>query len=189
VVDPDARYTDGILTIRRQRADDLEQHLAAIDDAQIDRLWDPGHRELWEAMSPIEQRAHQLHHLQRVHDSFGPGPFWSFSGDLVDTSYVVYVDCDLASQDLPASAPSGATNISYACHPAYRGRGYATRAVGLVLQFLREHTAATEAHFSVHIDNEPSRRVARAAGAREYGCSLDRFGRMMVRHVLKLRTP
>ena len=183
MVDPELRYSDGVITIRRQRIDDLDQHLGAIDDAQIDLLWDPGHRELWEAMSMVEQRAHQLRHLQQVHDAFGPGPFWSFSGDLVDTSYVVYVDCNLDSED----SPHGAANVSYVCHPSYRRCGYATRAVRLVLHFLREHTPAMEAHFVIRPDNEASQHVALAVGAHEDSRSIDRFGRTMLRYVLPLR--
>jgi len=183
VVDPEVRYSDGVLSIRRQTCDDLEQHLGAIDDAQIVLLWDPGHRELWEALSPAEQREHQCAHLQRVSEGFGPGPKWWFSGDVVDARYVVYVDCDLACPEVPP----GAANISYACHPAHRRRGYATRAVRLVLQFLTEQTSATEAWFAMLPDNEPSRRVAIAIGASEHGRAKDRFGRTLVRYVLALR--
>jgi RimJ/RimL family protein N-acetyltransferase len=183
MVDPEIRYTDGVITLRRQTAEDLDQHLAAIDAAQMDLLWDPGHRELWEALSPTEQRAHQLRHLMAVHEAFGPGPKWCFSGDLADASYVVYVDCDLACPD----APAGAANVSYVCHPAHRRRGHATRAVQLVLRFLLDHTAATEAQFSILPDNDASRHVALAVGAREHSRSTDRFGRTLVRHVLPLR--
>jgi RimJ/RimL family protein N-acetyltransferase len=184
VVDPEARYSDGVITIRRQRSDDLDQHLAAIDHAQMDLLWDPGHRELWEAMSAEEQRAHQLRHLESVHRAFGAGPKWWFSGDLADSSYVVYVDCDLANPEVPANAAS----ISYVCHPAFRGRGYAARAVRLVVQFLIEHTPASEAHFLVLPENEASRRVALAVGAREHSRSTDGFGRTMIRLVRALRS-
>jgi RimJ/RimL family protein N-acetyltransferase len=185
MVDPEARYTDGVITIRRQTVDDLDQHLAAIDDAQMDLLWDPGHRERWEALSAPEQRAHQQRHLQGVHDDFGPGPKWCFSGDLAATRYVVYVDCETASPELPA----GAANISYACHPAHRGRGYTARAVRLVVRFLVEHTSATEIHFRIVPDNEASRRVALAVGAEHRDRVTDRFGRTLDRHVLTLRRP
>lgn len=53
-------YTDGVLTIRRLGPADLEQHLSAVDDAQMDWLWDPGDRQKNEARSPEEQRAGQL---------------------------------------------------------------------------------------------------------------------------------
>ncbi len=51
------RYTDGVVTIRRQRADDIDRHLEAIDDEQIDWLWEPGDRQKWEAQTPDQQRA------------------------------------------------------------------------------------------------------------------------------------
>ncbi len=35
---PPVRYTDGVVTIRRQRADDIDRHLEAIDGEQVDWL-------------------------------------------------------------------------------------------------------------------------------------------------------
>lgn len=176
-------YGDGVLTIRRQHPDDLERHLEAIDDAQIDWLWEPGDRQAWESLTPVERRELQRRHLEATHDDFGPGPKWCFSADTADARYVVYVDADLANRNVPA----GAANISYACHPAYRGQGYASRAVRLVCRFLRDHTEAQEAHIVVDPRNTPSRRVALAVGAVERETFIDQHGRTMVRHVLPLR--
>jgi hypothetical protein len=72
-------YTDGVVTLRRQHPDDLEMHLAGVDEEQMAWLWEPGDRELYGRMTPDEQRAHQLQHLRASHDSFGPGPKWAFS--------------------------------------------------------------------------------------------------------------
>jgi len=52
--------------------------------------------------------------------------------------YVAYVDCDLADDHVPA----GEANISCAAHAGYRGRGYVSRAVRLVMRFLGDHTGA-----------------------------------------------
>ena len=57
---PPLSYTDGVVTIRRQRADDIDRHLEAIDDEQIDWLWEPGDRQKWEALAPDQQRARNL---------------------------------------------------------------------------------------------------------------------------------
>lgn len=179
---PPLAYRDRVVTIRRQSVDDLDQHIAAVDDEQIDWLWLPGERESWEAMTADEQRAHQLRHLQSTHDSFGHGPKWCFSADVVDTPYVVYVDCDLANPDVPR----GEANVSYTAHPAHRGRGYVSRAVRLVVQFLRENTGAREAHIVVDAENVNSLRMPQAVGAIEADRFVNDHGRAMVRHVLVL---
>jgi len=169
--------------LRRQHPDDIEAHLAAIDEEQIRWLWEPGDVDRYAALTAGEQRAHHLRHLQANHDSFGPGPKWCWSVDLADASYVAYVDCDLANSHVPA----GDANISYACHPGYRGSGYTSRAVRLVCDFLRECTSAQEAHILVDVDNVASRRVATAVGAVEVERFANEHGRTMARHVITLR--
>jgi len=178
-------YTDGSVTIRCQCVDDVDRHLEAVDDEQINWLWDPGHRELWEAMPPAEQRAHTVKLLRERSERFGTGPQWNFSVDVRDEEYVAYVDCDLTNDDVPL----GEANISYTCHPAFRGRGYVSRAVLLLTRFLRDNTAARQAHILVHPENVASLRVAHAAGASERERFIDHHGREMIRHVIELRTP
>ncbi|HVM08913.1 MAG TPA: GNAT family N-acetyltransferase [Acidimicrobiales bacterium] len=182
---PPLSYTDGVVTIRPHTSDDLDAHIAAIDDEQIDWLWLPGHRESWEAMSPDEQREHQRRWLQSVIDAFGRGPKWSFAVDTVDPPqrYVAYVDCDLANDGVPA----GEANISYSCAAAHRGMGYVGRAVRLITQFVRDHTGAREAHIGVDAENVGSLRVAASAGAVETERWVNERGRLMVRHVLSVR--
>ncbi len=178
----DMAITDGRLVLRRQRPDDLETHLSAIDDDQINWLWEAGDRARWEAMTPAEQRDHQARHLQEVHDTFGHGPKWSFSVDGPDAPYAVYIDCDLANERVPA----GEANVSYACHPAYRGRGWTARAVELACTFLRDYTSASRAHLIVDAENLPSLAVARSVGASEIERFQDEHGRTMIRHVINI---
>ncbi|HTA09524.1 MAG TPA: hypothetical protein VK836_13480 [Streptosporangiaceae bacterium] len=66
---PPVRYTDGVVTIRRQRPDDIDRHLEAIDNVQIDWLWEPGDRRKWEAQTPDQQRARNQAHLHAFHES------------------------------------------------------------------------------------------------------------------------
>lgn len=181
-VDSILPLTDGVVTLRRQQPDDLEAHLAAVDREQMQWLWEPGDRELYEAMTPEERRSHQLRHLHASHDSFGLGPKWSWSVDLADARYVAYVDCDLANNHVPV----GQANISYACSPEYRGRGYTSRAVRLACDFLRQRTPAQEAHILVDLDNVASIRVARAVDAIVVETFVNEHGRTTVRHVVEL---
>jgi len=178
---PPLAYTDGTVTIRRPTADDAQAHTAMIDDVQIDWLWEPEHRGLWEAKSPEEQLAHQRAHLQRVHDEYATGPRWTFAIE-VDGDYVGHVDADL---DNPHVSP-GDANVSYSMAPTHRGRGYVSRAVRLVLRFVAEHTGAREARLVVHPDNAASLRVAQAVGATERERYVDHHGATMVRHVIAI---
>jgi RimJ/RimL family protein N-acetyltransferase len=180
---PPLSYTDGVVSIRRQRPDDIGRHLEGIDDEQIDWLWEPGDRQKWEALTPGQQRARNATHLQAVHDSFGKGPKWTFSVDRADAPYVAYIDCDLASNHVPP----GDANISFTAHPGHRGQGNVARAVRLITQFLRDHTGAETAHIVVDARNAASLRVARAVAASETERWQDEHGRAMVRHVLTLR--
>lgn len=175
--------SDGIVTIRPQRADDLDADLAAKDDEQINWLWQPGERELWQAMTPDEQRAHVARSLAANSDSFGRGAKWCFAVDSSDASYVAYVDFDLANERVPA----GEANISYSSHPAHRGRGYVTRAVRLVARFIAQNTDARRAHLIVDSENTASLRVARAVGAVETGRWVNERGRTLIRHEIEIR--
>ncbi len=177
---PPLTYTDGVVVIRPRRADDLDRDLEAKDDEQIDRLWLPGQRGSWEAMSPDEQRKHALHGLEADTAGFGTGPTWSFTVDTAEAGDVAQVGCDLAN-DL---VPHGEANISYAAHPAHRDHGHVSRAVRLLARFLAEHTGARRAHLVVDAANTASLRVAAAVGARASERWTDETGSSKVRHVL-----
>jgi RimJ/RimL family protein N-acetyltransferase len=170
------------VAIRRQEPADLAAHLEAVDVEQMRWLWEPGDPQRYLAMSPQEQRAHQRRHLEHSHDAFGSGPKWAFSVDTAADRYVAYVDCDLANDHVPL----GEANISYACAPQHRGKGYTSRAVRLVCEFLRRETSAREAHILVDPDNVASLRVARAIAAVETETFVNERGLTMIRHVLVL---
>lgn len=118
-------------------------------------------------------------------DTFGTGPRWTFGIDAAGVRAVGHVDCDLANPHVLA----GEANVSYSCQPAHRSRGYATRALRLLLRFLGDHTAAREAHVIVDRRNAPSLRVAHAVGAAEAERWTDDGGNTMVRHIVEVRRP
>ncbi|MGH9123517.1 MAG: GNAT family N-acetyltransferase [Acidimicrobiales bacterium] len=180
---PPLFYSDGVVTIRPPRAGDLEADLGAKDEEQIRWLWLPGQREKWEAMSAHDRRAHAARGLRQREAAFGSGPKWTFSVDTTEADYVAYVDCDLANEHVPF----GKANISYSAHPDYRGQGYVSRAVRLVIQFLSDHTGCREAHVVVDSENVASLRVPRTLGFAEVGRWTNESGRTMTRHVLRIR--
>jgi RimJ/RimL family protein N-acetyltransferase len=185
---PPLTYTDGTVALRRQSVDDVDADLEAKDDEQINWLWLPGQREQWEALSAGERRARAAAGLQANRDAFGRGPKWIFAVDAVDAAgaveapYVVYVDADLANDDVPR----GEANISYSSHPAHRGRGHVTRAVRLLVRFLADHTGARQAHVIVDARNGASLRVAIGLGARPAERWVDAEGHTMIRHVVPI---
>ena len=95
---------------------------------------------------------------------------------------MAYVDCDLANHQVPV----GQANIAYSAHPDYRGRGYVSRAVRVLIHFLENHTEASEAHFIVDETNVASLRVAQAVGAKPTEQWVDDREQRMVRHVLRV---
>lgn len=173
---------DGLVSLRPLGPGDIDLHLAAVDDEQIDWLWEEGDREHWESLTPEQQRTRQLGYLNSCSDSFGPGPKWVFAADVKGIGYTVYLDANLASPHVPA----GQASISYTCHPDHRGQGYTSRSVRLLCRFLATETRATEAHIHVDAENVSSLRVAKAVGATETSRFVNERGRTMVRHVLTL---
>jgi ADP-ribose pyrophosphatase YjhB (NUDIX family) len=70
----------------------------------------------------------------------------------------------------------GQANISYAVFPAWRGRGLATRAVRLLVEWLRERGDVREAVIRADPGNPASSAVARAAGFTYRGHTADEHG-------------
>ena len=153
---PPLTYRQGDVTIRRLVRDDLEMDLSSRDGEHIPGLWRPSEVDRWEAMTPKERRTHTLTWLTGVSDSFGTGPRWTFSIDVMDATSVGVLEVNLDSDH----APPGDANISYWLHPAFRRRGISPVAVGLALQFLRDHTGARRAHIMVDPTTTPSLTVA-----------------------------
>ena len=179
---PPLTYSQGAVTIRRRHRGDLEMDLSGRDEEHIRWLWPPSEADQWEAMTTTERRSHALEWLAGVSDSFGNGPRWTFSVDIAEATCVAAVDVNLASDH----APPGEANISYWVHPTFRRRGIAPIAVGLALQFLRDHTATRRAHIMVDPNNSPSLAVAATLGATVGAMTVDRHGRSLLRHSLEL---
>lgn len=109
---------------------------------------------------------------EEFHRFLGPGsdeprPTAVIEVDENDGPVVVgWVDHD---DDRPWLAP-GQCNVGYHVFAPHRSRGYATRAVRLLLQQLAAQAECTEATFLIDADNAPSLRVAAAVGAVERDC-------------------
>jgi RimJ/RimL family protein N-acetyltransferase len=67
----------------------------------------------------------------------------------------------------------GLVEVGYAIDPAYRRRGYATSALGVLLDRAAREPDVRVVRASVRPDNEPSLRIVRAAGFTEVGDQWD----------------
>jgi RimJ/RimL family protein N-acetyltransferase len=85
----------------------------------------------------------------------------------VDDQLVGWVDYDLDADH--AWLASGEVNVGYYLFPAARGRGYATRAVALLLEHLRHDTEHRVATLLVHPENIRSLALAHRLGFRRRG--------------------
>lgn len=179
---PPLTYSDGVVTIRRRELEDLDADLGAKDEEQIRWLWLPWQRHAWGKMTDEQRCDHAADVLRDNHETFGAGPKWTFTVDAAGVRGVAYVDCDLANDHVQP----GEANISYAGHPTHRGKGYTSRSVRLVLEFLRDHTATRTADIITEDANTPSRRVARAVGAAPIEHWMTYDGRTMIRHRLDI---
>jgi RimJ/RimL family protein N-acetyltransferase len=79
----------------------------------------------------------------------------------VDGATVGWVDADASA----AWLDHGEVNLGYNVFPDHRGRGYASRAVRLLLDELHGDPGVVTALFVIDPDNAPSHRVAGAVGA------------------------
>ncbi|MGH3009058.1 MAG: GNAT family N-acetyltransferase [Gaiellaceae bacterium] len=85
----------------------------------------------------------------------------------VDDELVGWVDYD-RDDDHDWLRP-GEVNVGYALFPAARGKGYASRAVELLLQHLARDTEHTVATLLIHPENTRSLAVARRLGFAQRG--------------------
>jgi RimJ/RimL family protein N-acetyltransferase len=83
----------------------------------------------------------------------------------VDGELIGWVDYDLDHDWLEP----GQVNVGYYLFPAARGRGYASRAVELLLLHLRRDTEYTVATLVIHPENVRSRALARRLEFKEAG--------------------
>jgi RimJ/RimL family protein N-acetyltransferase len=79
------------------------------------------------------------------------------------------------SLHLRRSGPPGVGDIGFVVHPAFRGRGYATRALRLVSAWCFEHGGFARLELGAKADNVASQRTAAAAGFRLEGVAAQRL--------------
>ena len=151
---PDPPLSDGVITLRAKRREDVDALVAICQDPAIPR-WtrvpSPYRREdalAWVAASQLELTA-------------GTAIDWLAVDERDD------VVASVAVQQIRRDA--GVGEIGYWVAAGARGRGIATRAVRLVAEWARGELGLRRLEIMAHEDNAASQAVARAAGFRQSG--------------------
>jgi RimJ/RimL family protein N-acetyltransferase len=169
--------TDGEILLRPLNQVDAAEHLAGEDEEQV--RWLSGRP------ATIDSVRAWISRNERDWQTNGPRRNFGIV-ELASGRLAGNIEAQLALPDL---AP-GEANIAYAVFPSWRGRGIATRAVVLVLRWLKTVPSVHTALIRVHPDNSPSLAVARAAGFHETGTTTsEEDGTRLHRFEQSLRSP
>jgi RimJ/RimL family protein N-acetyltransferase len=168
----DAPIVDGAgVRLRPMRESDAARVAEACSDPRT-RQWIPGLPDPY----TVEEAVRFIRHSWDA--SMTGQPIWAVS----DSTATLGSDPLLAAVSLPRTSPAG-LEIGYWAHPAARGRGVMTEAVGLLVRhaFLGPDDGGLGAHrlhISTAVGNAASRHVAEANGFVAYGVAheADRMG-------------
>ncbi len=121
------KLADEIITLRPFELADAEKHLAGEDDKQV--RWLSGGK------SSLEGVKNWIAKNQKYWEN--DGPIFNFAiVETVKNEPVGMVEANTDSKSLEG-IEKGEANISYGLYPQARGKGYTTRAINLLLGFLR----------------------------------------------------
>lgn len=118
--------TDGSITIRPFEPADAEKHLAGEDSEQI--KWLSGGK------STLENVRTWIEKNQKYWEN--NGPIFNFA-IVAGEELVGMVEANTDSESLEG-IEQGDANISYGLYPSARGKGYTTKAINLLIGFLKE---------------------------------------------------
>lgn len=146
---PTPVLTDGVVTLRVHRASDIDDMIAMGNDPETVRWttapvpYERSHAEQWVALSSAERLADAATYRWAIEADDSGSP--RFAGNI-----------DLRFESAP--------DIGYALAPWARGHGYMQRAVRLVARWAFDTLDLSVVHWSAHVDNWASWRVAHACG-------------------------
>lgn len=146
------RLTDDVVVLDGHVLADAEAHLAG-EDAEMLRRFEAPHA------STLDQTRAAIGRWIAARAAGGP----MFAYAVRDASGELVGGCELR-----LAAPDSA-DVSYWVFPAFRGQGYARRALALLCQAAAKLDDVDWAEAHIDADNLPSRRVAERAGFIETG--------------------
>lgn len=147
----EVEISDGVIMLRPLRVEDAADHLAG-EDAELVRWLNGG-------PGTTESVRRHIEHIQRMWEN--DGPIFTFAIRLLaEDTLVGTIDVQLNQ----VAYRSDQANLAYGLYPDWRGQGYATRAVGLAVEFLHSNPAVHSALVRVEPANALSAAVATRAG-------------------------
>lgn len=150
---PDPPLRDGPTGLRQMREDDAPIVTAYCDDPSI-RRW----VELPSPYTEAEFREWRRQAEER-----------RLAGEGLELLIVDAEDVPIGGMGLKQLDRPGYAEIGYLLSAPARGRGHATRALRLLRDYAVRQLGRERVELLIHHENEPSRRVARAAGFAETG--------------------
>lgn len=151
---PKIELSDNVVTIRPIRADDAEAHLRGEDDETV----------RWRGEGKKSTPLTVSRWIEKMQENWKQdGPVFTFGiSENNSCELIGHIDANTDNKDLDG-VDENETNISYDVYPAGRGKGYATRAVNLICDFLKTRSIKA-AVIRVHPDNVRSAKVAERCG-------------------------
>jgi len=162
----ETRLTDGVITLRPFRFEDIEAHVAGDDEAST-RWLNEGHP------STLESTRAWIEKNQASWENGGPVFNFAIEG-VTDKKLVGMIEANTDYQSIEG-CQAGDANLSYSLYPSARGKGFVTRALNLVLKFLKQK-GIKKVVIQVHPDNIASMRVPTRNGFLENGTVITKSG-------------
>ncbi len=148
----DMKLTDQTITLRPFNVLDAKKHLEGEDSQQI--KWVSGGK------GTIEGIENWIKKNELSWKNNGPIFNFAIINPTNELSGFVEANTDFENVD---GLSKGDANISYGLYPNYRGKGYATAAVNLILKFLKEK-GLRRAIIRVNPENEGSLKIPQRLG-------------------------
>lgn len=150
---------DGVIAIRLFRLEDAEAHLRGEDEELVKWLNE-------DKRSTIESVRNWITEGQRYWQEGGPRLTFAVE-TLTDHTLVGMVESNTDFKNIEGLI-EGDANISYGLYPNARGKGYATRAAALMLDFLKQK-GVKRAVLRIHPDNKDSLKLPERMGFKKQG--------------------
>lgn len=161
---------DKVIILKPFTLADAEAHLAGEDEEQI-RWLGEGHK------STIESVKNWIQNSQKSWN--GGGTVFVFAiWSIEDCRLVGMVEANTEYEKIEG-LQKGDVNISYAIYPDARGRGYASRAVSLVMNFLKKKQFARSV-LRISPDNINSLKIPNTFGFENTGEIITKEGKMIL---------
>ena len=152
-----SRLTDRTISLRPFKLEDAKEHISGEDAEQIN--WLSGGKSTLEGVQDWIKKNQQYWE--------NDGPIFNFAIVNADNKLVGMIEANSSYEEIEG-LQKGDVNISYGLYPSARGKGYASRAVDLMISFLRQK-GFQRAVIRVDPNNKDSLKVPQRTGFSHQG--------------------